>query len=60
MEEKGFWLPHTATIDWCESNYAVTSYIAEFWNTVSNLVMILFPMYGIYWSWKHSSLQKKN
>jgi len=24
----------TATIDWCETNYAWTYFIAEFWNTV--------------------------
>ena len=44
--------------DWCELNYEVTYYIAEFWNTVSNLVMILFPLYGIYWSLQHSKVNK--
>lgn len=58
-EEKGFWAPHTATIDWCESNYVVSDYIAEFWNTLSNLVMILLPLYGVYWSWSHSSYADK-
>lgn len=56
----GYWSPHTATIDWCESNYAVTHYIAEFWNTISNLVMILFPLYGVYWSWKHTAYAQRN
>lgn len=60
MEKRGFWSPHTATIDWCESNYVVTDYIAEFWNTISNLVMILFPLYGVYWSWKHSKYAQKH
>ena len=49
----GYWGERTATIDWCEANYEVTHYIAEFWNTVSNLVMIVFPMYSLYWSYKH-------
>ena len=44
--------------DWCELNYEVTHYIAEFWNTVSNLVMILFPLYGIYWSFQYSKTNK--
>jgi len=26
----GFWGKTTATIDWCEANYEVTYYIAEF------------------------------
>jgi len=38
----------TSTLDWCEDNYEVTWYIAEFWNTVTNLSMILPSMYGIY------------
>ena len=50
----GFWGEQTATINWCEINYEVTYYIAEFWNTISNLVMILFPIYGIYWSYVHT------
>eukprot|EP00931_Biecheleriopsis_adriatica_P109573 TRINITY_DN83831_c0_g1_i1.p1 TRINITY_DN83831_c0_g1~~TRINITY_DN83831_c0_g1_i1.p1 ORF type:complete len:278 (+),score=45.95 TRINITY_DN83831_c0_g1_i1:31-864(+) len=32
---EGRWGPHTAPIDWCEENYAVTSTVAEFWNTVT-------------------------
>lgn len=43
----GFWGNRTATIDWCEKNYEVTYYIAEFWNTVTNLIMILLPLWGI-------------
>lgn len=42
----GFWSPTTSTIDWCENNYEVTKYIAEFWNTISNLSMIIPPLYS--------------
>ena len=35
------WFPHTATIDWCEPNYAYSPYIVEWWNTWSNLAYIV-------------------
>lgn len=62
MTREGFWGERTATIDWCEANYEVTHYIAEFWNTLSNLIMILFPLYALYWSYihiKHANYLKK-
>ena len=37
----GYWSPSTSSIDWCERNYAVTYYIAEFWNCVSSFSMCL-------------------
>lgn len=43
----GFWGPTTATIDWCEPNYAHSFYVAEFWNTVSNLLFVLLGLYGL-------------
>lgn len=44
----GYWGDTTATLDWCEQNYEVSWYIAEFWNTVTNLSMIIPPLWGIY------------
>ena len=35
----GYWSPSTSSIDWCERNYVVTQYIAEFWNCVSSFAM---------------------
>ncbi|CAF0980254.1 unnamed protein product [Adineta ricciae] len=40
----GFWSPSTSSIDWCERNYVVTYYIAEFWNCISSLLMCLFSL----------------
>lgn len=37
----GRWGPHTAPIDWCERNYAVTDFVAEFWNTLTCLFYVL-------------------
>ncbi|XP_054269156.1 alkaline ceramidase 3-like [Macrosteles quadrilineatus] len=43
----GYWGKQTATIDWCERNYEVSFYVAEWWNTISNLMIILPPLWGI-------------
>ncbi len=37
----GYWGSTTSTFDWCEINYEVTIYVAEFWNTLSSLFILL-------------------
>jgi dihydroceramidase len=46
---KGLWGIGTSSLDWCEQNYVVTEYIAEFWNTISNSNYILLAILGV-WS----------
>ncbi|KAF9425467.1 Alkaline ceramidase 3 [Podila epigama] len=44
----GYWSPNTASVDWCENNYVVSYFIAEFWNTISSLFIILLGELGLY------------
>ncbi|TMW57007.1 hypothetical protein Poli38472_002932 [Pythium oligandrum] len=43
----GYWGEPTAMIDWCEPNYEYSFYIAEFWNTISNLLFVILGIYGL-------------
>jgi dihydroceramidase len=44
----GFWtgMAAPALVDWCEPNYAVTPYVAEFWNTVSSGYIAVLGVFG--------------
>ncbi|KAF3789797.1 Alkaline ceramidase 3 [Nymphaea thermarum] len=42
-----FWGPVTSTIESCEKNYTHSSYIAEFYNTISNTPCILLAFVGL-------------
>ncbi|KAI8912748.1 phytoceramidase, alkaline, isoform CRA_d [Gorgonomyces haynaldii] len=45
---QGHWGPVTATLDWCEENYVVSKYIAEWVNTWTNLNYLILCFLGIY------------
>ncbi|CAI2172355.1 16961_t:CDS:2 [Funneliformis geosporum] len=48
-----FWGDPTATLDWCEENYIVHKYIAEFINTTTNLIFVSLAIFGIYITLKY-------
>lgn len=47
VDPVGVWGIPTASIDWCEQNYVVTPWVAELWNTVSSLAMVLAGLVGL-------------
>jgi hypothetical protein len=56
---KGYWGSATSTLDWCEENYTVSIYIAEFFNTISNLNYIILAFLGI-WSCYRVKAEKRD
>jgi hypothetical protein len=36
--------PLSSPIDWCEDNYAVSEHVAEWWNSLSSLALILVAL----------------
>ncbi|CAJ0630790.1 4861_t:CDS:2 [Entrophospora sp. SA101] len=44
---QGYWGEKTAT-NWCEDNYSLTHYIAEFFNTLSSFCMVCVGIFGMY------------
>jgi hypothetical protein len=58
-ETVGFWGPSTSSVDWCESNYEMTEYMAEFNNTLSSFSLVLTGVLGLImhpWSEKRFKL----
>ena len=45
---EGYWGEKTANTNWCERDYVVTPYIAEFGNSLSSLFVVWFGLYGLY------------
>lgn len=44
----GFWGEPTANIEWCEEKYYISNYIAEFWNSLSNMPFIFLSIISLY------------
>jgi len=36
----------SSTVIWCESKYVYNNYIAEFWNSLSSLVLVMSGIIG--------------
>lgn len=42
-----FWGPQTSYLNFCEEDYVITRYIAEFINTFSSLIFAIYGVYGL-------------
>jgi len=49
----GYWGERTSAVDWCESNYTWSYYIAEFFNTITSLPAAFLSLYGLYLAYKY-------
>ena len=51
-DKEGYWGVKTMNVKppWCEADYHVTHYVAEFWNTMTSLSIIVWGFFGI---WLH-------
>ena len=48
----GYWGPVASSIDWCERNYVVSFYVAEMFNTFSNLGLAGLGLFGAAAAWR--------
>ncbi|KAG9068848.1 Alkaline ceramidase 3 [Linnemannia hyalina] len=46
FDKVGYWSPNTSSIDWCENNYTISYYIAEFWNSTSSILIATLAAIG--------------
>ncbi|CAI4054427.1 hypothetical protein SUVZ_16G2010 [Saccharomyces uvarum] len=50
---EGYWGKPTSLIDWCEENYVVSPYIAEWSNTFTNSIFLMTAFYSTYSAWRN-------
>lgn len=48
--DRGYWGKITSTIDWCEENYVISPYVAEWSNTMTNGLFVIIALYSMYCS----------
>jgi dihydroceramidase len=49
----GYWGPVRSSIDWCEYNYAVSFYVAEWFNFFSNALFVALGLWGAWMARRH-------
>jgi len=54
-----FWGAVDANVDWCEQNYVVSPYIAEYWNTLSSIPIIVYGIVGAVCTHRYASKERR-
>ena len=45
--DRPFWGQPNSGVDWCEENYLHTHYVAEWWNFLSSVPMMVYGGFGL-------------
>ena len=45
--DRPFWGQPNSGVDWCEQNYVHTHYVAEWWNFLSSVPMVVYGVFGL-------------
>lgn len=53
----GYWGEKTASVNWCEADYAFTPHVAELGNALTSLTIVLNGVYGLWSHWKTVELR---
>lgn len=57
-QKDGYWGVPTSTIDWCEENYVVSTFVAEALNTVTNSIFMALAVFAIFHAY-HNKLEPR-
>jgi dihydroceramidase len=47
---EGYWGDKSSSVNFCEHDYEITPYVAEFWNTLSSAWIVFLPFMGLLFS----------
>ena len=50
--DRPFWGRPNSAVDWCEENYLHSHHVAEFWNFLSSVPMVVCGLFGLGCSWR--------